>query len=155
MTACDFSLGVAFFLQPSHTSRPRLAIGSTGIIPGGLAANLARWPIFFIFFLVIIITTILHFYFSRSVQSPYKMHYCEICLDEIHTNIICYILHECLVTVFLSHFGVFLKSSLIFAKKYVHFSKQFIQTEHNGFPAEACNLLKLFSSSLKSKYLCQ
>ncbi len=43
---------------------------------------------------------------------------------------------------------------VILAKKYVHFSKQFVQTApHNGFPAKACNLLKIFSSSLKSKYL--
>ncbi|MGH5062025.1 hypothetical protein ACRFG8_26950, partial [Klebsiella pneumoniae] len=34
--------------------------------------------------------------------------------------------------------------------------KQFIQTApHDGFPAKACNLLKIFSLSLKSKYLCQ
>ncbi len=36
----------------------------------------------------------------------------------------------------------------------MHFSKHFIQTApHNGLPAKACNLLKIFSSSLKSKYL--
>ncbi len=53
-------------------------------------------------------------------------------------------------------FGAFLESSLIFAKKYVHFSKQIVQTApHNRLPAKACNLLKIFSSSLKSKYLCQ
>ncbi len=58
------------------------------------------------------------------------------------------------ITVFLSGFGAFLESSLIFAKKYVHFSKQFAQTApHNGLTAKACNLLKIFSSSLKSKYL--
>ncbi len=35
-----------------------------------------------------------------------------------------------------------------------HFSKQFVQTApHNRLPAKACNLLKIFSSSLKSKYL--
>ncbi len=61
-----------------------------------------------------------------------------------------------LFTVFLSRFGAFLESSLIFAKKYVHFSKQFVQTApHNRLPAKTCNLLKIFSSSLKSKYLCQ
>ncbi len=54
-------------------------------------------------------------------------------------------------TVFLSHFGAFLESSLIFTKKYVHFSKQFIQTApQNGLPAKACNLFKSFSSFLKS-----
>ncbi len=43
---------------------------------------------------------------------------------------------------------------VIFAKKYAHFSKQFMQTApHNGFPVKACNLLKIVSSSLKSKYL--
>ncbi len=36
----------------------------------------------------------------------------------------------------------------------MHFSKQFIQTApHNGFSAKACNLLKIFSSSLKSIYV--
>jgi len=36
----------------------------------------------------------------------------------------------------------------------VHFSKQFVQTApHNGLPAKACNLLKILSSSLKSKYV--
>ncbi len=45
-------------------------------------------------------------------------------------------------TVFLSHFGAFLESSLIFAK-YVHFSKQFVQTApHNGLPAKARSLFK-------------
>ncbi len=54
------------------------------------------------------------------------------------------------ITVFLSHFGAFLESSLIFAKKCVHFSKQFVQTApHNELPAKASNLLKIFSSSLK------
>ncbi len=44
--------------------------------------------------------------------------------------------------------------TVTFLKKYVHFSKHFIQTApHNGLPAKACNLLKIFSSSLKSKYL--
>ncbi len=40
-----------------HVSRGRLAIGSTGIIPGGLAANLARCPtlIFLLLFIIIII----------------------------------------------------------------------------------------------------
>ena len=61
-----------------------------------------------------------------------------------------------MITVFLSRFGAFLESSLIFANKYVHFSKQLVQTApHNGLPAKACNLLKVFSSYLKSKYLCQ
>ncbi len=46
------------------------------------------------------------------------------------------------ITVFLSHSGAFLESSLIFAKKYVHFSKQFVQTApHTGLPAKACNLM--------------
>ncbi len=50
------------------------------------------------------------------------------------------------ITVFLSRFAAFLESSLIFAKKYVHFSKQFIQTApHNGLHSKACNLLKIFS----------
>ncbi len=50
------------------------------------------------------------------------------------------------ITVFLSRFGAFLESSLIFKKKYVHFSKQFVQTApHNRLPAKACNLLKIFS----------
>ncbi len=41
--------------------------------------------------------------------------------------------------------------TVIFAKKYVHFSKHFIQTApHNGLPAKACNLLEIFSPSLKS-----
>ncbi len=58
--------------------------------------------------------------------------------------------------VFLSHFGAFLESTLIFAKKYVHFSKQFVQIAPlNRLPAKACNLFKIFSSSFKSKYLCQ
>ncbi len=36
-------------------------------------------------------------------------------------------------TVFLSRYGAFLESSLIFAKKYVNFSKKFIQTaSQNG-----------------------
>ncbi len=44
--------------------------------------------------------------------------------------------------------------SVIFTKKYVHFSKLFIQTApHNRWPAKACNLLKICSSSLKTKYL--
>ncbi len=51
---------------------------------------------------------------------------------------------------FFSHFGACLESSLIFAKKY------FVQTApHSEFPAKACNLLQIFSSSLKSKNLCQ
>ncbi len=63
--------------------------------------------------------------------------------------------HLLILQFFLSHFGAFLESSLIFAK-YVHFSKQFVQTApHNGLPAKACNLFKIFSSSLKNKYLCQ
>ncbi len=33
-----------------------------------------------------------------------------------------------LFTLFLSRFGASLESSLIFAKKYVHFSKQFVRT---------------------------
>ncbi len=42
---------------------------------------------------------------------------------------------------------------LKFAKKYVHFSKQFVQiAPHNGLHAKADNLLKIFSSSLKNKY---
>ncbi len=46
--------------------------------------------------------------------------------------------------------GAFLKSSLIFAQKYVHVSKQFVQTaQHNRLTAKACNLLKIFRSSLK------
>ena len=41
-------------------------------------------------------------------------------------------------------------------KEICAFSKQFVQTApHIGLPAKACNLLKIFSSSLKSKYLCQ
>ncbi len=69
-------------------------------------------------------------------------------MSELQTDMYC--------TYYSCHFGAFLKSSLIFAKKYVHFSKQFLQTApHNGFPAKACNLLKIFSSSLTSKYLCQ
>ncbi len=65
-------------------------------------------------------------------------------------------LYFVLLTVFLSNFGAFLESSLIFAEKYVHFSKQFVQiAPHNGFPAKACNFFKIFSSSLKSKNLCQ
>ncbi len=36
----------------------------------------------------------------------------------------------------------------------MHFSKQFVQTApHNRLPAKACNLLNIFSSSLKSKYM--
>ncbi len=36
----------------------------------------------------------------------------------------------------------------------MHFSKQFIQTAlYNVFPAKACNLLKILSSSLRSKCL--
>ncbi len=39
------------------------------------------------------------------------------------------------LTVFLSRFGEFLESSLIFTKKYVHLLKQFVQTEpHNTLP---------------------
>ncbi len=57
------------------------------------------------------------------------------------------------ITVFLSRFSAFLESYLIFANKYVHFSKLFVQTApHN---TKACNLLKIYSSSLKSKFLCQ
>lgn len=52
-------------------------------------------------------------------------------------------------TVFLSRFGAFLESSSTFAKQLVHFSK------HHGLPAKASLLLKILSSSLKSKYLCQ
>ncbi len=36
------------------TSRGGLAIGRTGRIPGGLAANLARYPTFFFFFYVVV-----------------------------------------------------------------------------------------------------
>ncbi len=44
--------------------------------------------------------------------------------------------------------------SVIFTNKYVHFSKLFIQTApHNRWPAKACNLLKICSSSLKTKNL--
>ncbi len=54
-------------------------------------------------------------------------------------------------TVFFGRLG-----ALIFANTYVHFSKQFVQTApHNGLPAKACHLLKIFSSSLKNRYLCQ
>ncbi len=53
---------------------------------------------------------------------------------------------ETIVIIFLSCFGAFLESSLIFANKYVHFSKQFVQTApHNGLPAKASNLLKIIS----------
>ncbi len=38
----------------------------------------------------------------------------------------------------------------------MHFSKQFVQTAlQNRLPSKACNLLNIFSSSLKSNYLCQ
>ncbi len=76
-----------------------------------------------------------------------------------HTHIYNFLLSYTLfstmsITVFISRFGAFLESSLIFSKKYVHFSKQFVQTApHNGFPTKTSNLLKIFSSSLKSKYL--
>ncbi len=60
------------------------------------------------------------------------------------------------ITVFLSRFGTFLESSLSFAKQYVHFSKQLVQTAtHHGLHAKASLLLKILSSSLKNKYLCQ
>ncbi len=36
-------------------SRRRLAIGSTGTFPGGLAADLARCPVFFIIIIIIIL----------------------------------------------------------------------------------------------------
>ncbi len=50
------------------------------------------------------------------------------------------------ISVFLSRFAAFLESPLIFAKKYVHFSKQFVQTvSHNGLPSKAYYLLKIFS----------
>ncbi len=34
---------------------------------------------------------------AKDMQSPFKVHYCDMCPGEIHTNIICYVLHECLV----------------------------------------------------------
>ncbi len=44
--------------------------------------------------------------------------------------------------------------TVIFAKKYVHFSKQFVQTApHNAFPEKACNLLKIVHLSNVSIYV--
>ncbi len=48
---------------------------------------------------------------SESVQSPDKVHYCEICLGEIHTNIICYVLsraHTVRFIFFNSSLGLYL-----------------------------------------------
>ena len=61
------------------------------------------------------------------------------------------------LTVFLYRFGTFFESFLPFAEDRVHFSKQFGQIAKHlrGSPAKASLLLKILSSSLKSKFLCQ
>ncbi len=53
-------------LLPRH----RLAIGSTGTFPGGLAAHLARCPVFFYFFLLLLLLLLLFILFFCLPNVP-------------------------------------------------------------------------------------
>ncbi len=50
----DDDVTLLFAVKWLTTARGGLAIGRTGRIPGGLAANLARYPTFYFYFYVVV-----------------------------------------------------------------------------------------------------